>query len=174
MTTELSPCPFCGGPVSMRPYKNNGFVIQCRSCAVKREQRVLRQSVEWLETRMIEDWNRRAALAATPAPAVQAPAVVKPGWISVDERDLRGLLASTLLCWHRLTKAETQNVLQVFESIAQPLQPASVSKPEFDDWLDRVTKHQDSQMPTPWQIWQAAMKTAHAHPLPPKAHYDQY
>ena len=27
---------------------------------------------------------------------------------------------------------------------------------EFEAWLDRVTKHQDSKMPTPWQTWQAA------------------
>lgn len=27
---------------------------------------------------------------------------------------------------------------------------------EFEAWLDRVTRHPDSTMPTPWQTWQAA------------------
>ena len=32
------------------------------------------------------------------------------------EFNLRGILAAKLLCWHRLTEAEAQNIVQVFEA----------------------------------------------------------
>lgn len=35
------------------------------------------------------------------------------------------------------------------------------SRAAFDWWLDEVTAHQDSVMPTPWQTWQAAIKQMH-------------
>jgi len=38
---------------------------------------------------------------------------------------------------------------------------------EFEAWLDHVTSHPDSTMPTPWQVWQAA-QAAKPHPEPGK------
>ena len=32
----------------------------------------------------------------------------------------------------------------------------TTAREAFEAWLDRVTKHQDSVMPTPWKVWQAA------------------
>ena len=29
---------------------------------------------------------------------------------------------------------------------------------DFEYWLDAATKHPDATMPTPWQIWQAAVE----------------
>lgn len=36
----------------------------------------------------------------------------------------------------------------------------------FDEWMDKVTKHPDSRMPTPWEIWQAAQAAQPAHLSP--------
>jgi hypothetical protein len=37
----------------------------------------------------------------------------------LDEFQLRGFLASKLLCWHRLTEAEAQNLVQLFQASQQ-------------------------------------------------------
>lgn len=61
---ELLPCRFCGSEsVIMEPYKADGLRIICKNCAVKREQRTMRKSIDWLRAGMISDWNRRAPAA---------------------------------------------------------------------------------------------------------------
>lgn len=62
-TESLKPCPFCGGKVTIEQYCKNGLVIRCPRCAVKRKQKVLTRSLDWLKERMISDWNTRQALA---------------------------------------------------------------------------------------------------------------
>jgi hypothetical protein len=66
----LLPCPFCGGSAGFGPYKRDGLVLKCMTFGcVKREQRTLRKSIEWLREAMTVDWNRRAALSTPPAAA---------------------------------------------------------------------------------------------------------
>lgn len=59
MSEELKACPFCGGEPVMEQYARNGIRIKCSTCGVKREQRVLRQTLEWLRDAMTKSWNRR-------------------------------------------------------------------------------------------------------------------
>lgn len=57
----LLPCPFCGSEaIEMKQYCRNGFVIRCRKCCVKLEQKTLHFGLEWLEQVMVEHWNKRA------------------------------------------------------------------------------------------------------------------
>ena len=70
MTEQLKPCPCCGcEKVILEQYKKDGIRIICKGCALKREQRIFSQSIEWLEVEIIKDWNTRA-----------------DGWISVDDK----------------------------------------------------------------------------------------
>lgn len=55
----LKPCPFCGSEPEIRPYSSQGIEIRCKKCLFKKQQKVLHKSVEWLEGKMIEDWNSR-------------------------------------------------------------------------------------------------------------------
>lgn len=57
---ELLPCPFCGsGDVELKQYRRDGLRIRCTKCLVQKQQRVLYQSLEWLESVMREAWNTR-------------------------------------------------------------------------------------------------------------------
>lgn len=56
---ELKPCPFCGADAEMKPYTSKGIEIRCMKCHIGRRQKVLRLSIEWLEVKMVEDWNKR-------------------------------------------------------------------------------------------------------------------
>ena len=63
--TQLLPCPFCGGEAEIKPWGNDGLIVGCTWCGIKREQKVLRRSIEWLRPLMIHGWNVRI-LAAEP------------------------------------------------------------------------------------------------------------
>lgn len=68
---ELLPCPFCGGSAEFTPYKKDGITLKCQSFGcVKFTQRTLRHSLEWLQERMSENWNRRAQ---PPADTITVP-----------------------------------------------------------------------------------------------------
>lgn len=58
-STKLDDCPFCGGKAVMTFNGSKGRIIKCTSCLVKMQQKVIRNSVEWLEIEMIKDWNKR-------------------------------------------------------------------------------------------------------------------
>ncbi len=58
-SNDLLGCPFCGGEAELKQTGRNKITIKCKSCLVKMEQKVLRQSLEWLEKKMIESWNKR-------------------------------------------------------------------------------------------------------------------
>lgn len=60
----LLPCPFCGGAVAMTQKGENQLTIKC-GCGVTRTQKVLRHPIEWLRSKMTENWNTRS-------PAVEA------------------------------------------------------------------------------------------------------
>ena len=55
----LKPCPFCGGKASINQIALNKVEIKCTRCFVKRTQRCLRRSVEWLKSEMTKKWNTR-------------------------------------------------------------------------------------------------------------------
>lgn len=57
---KLKPCPFCGGEAQMEWYGKNGRTIKCTKCLIQKKQKVLRFTVEWLEEKLIKDWNTRA------------------------------------------------------------------------------------------------------------------
>jgi Zn ribbon nucleic-acid-binding protein len=60
---ELKPCPFCANKdILISHYKKDGIQIRCSNCGVMFQQRVMRKSIEWLQERLIEDWNSRQAL----------------------------------------------------------------------------------------------------------------
>lgn len=75
---ELKPCPFCGFEcVTMEQYKSDGLRIICKGCAVKREQRTMYKSLDWLREGMIEDWNRRAPASSEQQAAQQDERIAK-------------------------------------------------------------------------------------------------
>lgn len=57
--SELKPCPFCGGEPEIRQTGRLKMRIRCKSCLMGIENRVLKFSLEWLEGKLIEAWNRR-------------------------------------------------------------------------------------------------------------------
>lgn len=56
---DLKPCPCCGGEAVMQQTGRDKLKIQCKGCAIKHEQRCWRYSLEWLEKKMADTWNRR-------------------------------------------------------------------------------------------------------------------
>ena len=59
----LKPCPFCGcDQIDLNQSCKNGLRIKCRNCGINKEQKVLRFSLEFLEQKMVENWNTRIEL----------------------------------------------------------------------------------------------------------------
>lgn len=58
---KLKPCPFCGGESELEQTGRNQLTIKCKKCLVKMVQKVLRQSLDWLEKKMIKNWNIRVS-----------------------------------------------------------------------------------------------------------------
>lgn len=68
---ELLPCPFCGSRVEW--YRSgNAFTrsqtitVKCPNCRVSRTDGIVNMSktghtIEWLEDKVIENWNRRTS-----------------------------------------------------------------------------------------------------------------
>ena len=65
-TDELKPCPFCGGEAEIKRTGKLQITIQCKSCVVKKVQKVKRRSLDWLFWKMVEDWNTRIEPRALP------------------------------------------------------------------------------------------------------------
>lgn len=62
---DLLPCPFCGSEAEFKPYKRDGLTLKCQSLGcVQFNQRVLRNSLDWLRGKMVEHWNTRASPSA--------------------------------------------------------------------------------------------------------------
>ncbi|MFK3845305.1 DUF551 domain-containing protein [Stenotrophomonas sp. NPDC078853] len=60
-TTELLPCPFCGGSAEFVPYKSDGLTLKCTALGcVQRNQRTLRYGIDSLRASMTKHWNTRA------------------------------------------------------------------------------------------------------------------
>lgn len=59
MKEILKLCPFCGGEAELKQTGRKQLTIKCKKCLVKKVQRVLRYSLDWLEQKMISDWNQR-------------------------------------------------------------------------------------------------------------------
>jgi len=63
---ELLPCPFCGGEAELNQTGRQQLTIKCKSCQIKRVQKTLHFSLEWLEEKMVEAWNKRIPLIQVP------------------------------------------------------------------------------------------------------------
>jgi len=66
MTNELLPCPFCGHDPEMFQIGQNRVKIKCTNCLVEKEQKVLRQSTDWLKEQMAIWWNNRFLIPEEP------------------------------------------------------------------------------------------------------------
>jgi len=72
---ELKPCPCCGGEAELYITGGRQITINCKGCGIKRVQKVLRLSLNWLEKEMVKHWNTR-------------PSTPKKEWISVKDLEL--------------------------------------------------------------------------------------
>ena len=62
----LKPCPFCGyDQIDIKKYCKNGLRIKCRNCGIKRDQKALRFPLDFIEEKMVENWNTRIELKET-------------------------------------------------------------------------------------------------------------
>jgi transcription elongation factor Elf1 len=60
MTIKLKRCPFCGSEnIKIEKYQKDGLKIKCCNCVVKIEQRAKTKTLDWLESKLIEQWNTR-------------------------------------------------------------------------------------------------------------------
>ena len=57
--TKLKPCPFCGGEAELKQIGRNKIEITCKSCHVKRTQKTLYKTLDWLKNVMVKSWNER-------------------------------------------------------------------------------------------------------------------
>jgi len=55
----MLPCPFCGGEPEIKQTGRNKLKLKCKRCIIGIEQKTIRYGLDWLEKRMIEDWNKR-------------------------------------------------------------------------------------------------------------------
>lgn len=69
MATKILPCPFCGGEAAFEQTGKNELTLRCvgkqpsglLGCGPKYVQKAgVRFTLEWLEGRMAENWNRRS------------------------------------------------------------------------------------------------------------------
>ena len=56
---EIKDCPLCGGKPQMKWKGKNGRILRCIKCHFGITQKVIRFTTDWLENKLIEDWNRR-------------------------------------------------------------------------------------------------------------------
>lgn len=62
----MLPCPFCGHDPEMFQIGHNRVKIKCNNCLVEKEQKVLRQTADWLKEQMTTWWNTRSPPEVTP------------------------------------------------------------------------------------------------------------
>lgn len=58
-----------------------------------------------------------------------------PAQQPLNDFDMRGVLASRLLCWHRLTEAEAQDLICFFEGVRRPAPAQQPLTDERVQWL---------------------------------------
>ncbi len=90
---KMLPCPFCGGEPKIEQNSRNGFKLNCKSCLMGYTQKTLRNSLDWLKAKMIENWNARTVSADTQRDLEGSPSAGV--WISVNERLPKGNLTDT-------------------------------------------------------------------------------
>lgn len=68
MTTDLKPCPFCGGEPLLMQKENIGWYVTCNSCSASTKMHIPKAVYPWAIYDAIQDavnkageaWNRRA------------------------------------------------------------------------------------------------------------------
>ncbi len=56
---KIKLCPFCGSEAILNQHARNGMEIKCSKCLIGLKQRTISYGLEWLETKLIERWNKR-------------------------------------------------------------------------------------------------------------------
>lgn len=141
---NLLPCPFCGNEAEFVPYKQDGLTLRCKSLGcVRRDQRTLHQSIDWLRQVMVADWNKRAALHEPQA--APAAAGVPDGLIpaSPDIEYLRsvshGPALPALLRGNIMSALRWIDTLQTRLANPQPAQP-------MEDWINQWPRMPGDQL----------------------------
>lgn len=62
--TELKPCPFCGAEPELirrgnEHTRKRSVDVRCPECRVQRTDAAIVHDLDWLESRAVENWNRR-------------------------------------------------------------------------------------------------------------------
>lgn len=56
----LKACPLCGGEAEIKTMGRNGLILRCSKCHFGLKQKVLRLTLDWLKSVLINNWNKRA------------------------------------------------------------------------------------------------------------------
>ena len=142
----LLPCPFCGGEAEFKPYKKDGLTIKCKSFGcVRRDQRVLRQSIDWLREAMAKDWNTRTNPPPVDAAAERdAPDPTLLKFYQVD--DYPALVAEMEGHILKLIDTHKRNVKPWEDTFPPTLLPKWIRKQEqralvlADSWQDEAAE----------------------------------
>jgi len=56
---DLRGCPICNGSAIIEQTGKKQITIKCKNCQLKKVQKHLHYSFEWLWNKMVDDWNKR-------------------------------------------------------------------------------------------------------------------
>lgn len=59
---DLLPCPFCGAEAEMTQIGKDKVKIKCTGCFVEKQSKVLRYTIDWLQSTMAMWWNKRVSI----------------------------------------------------------------------------------------------------------------
>lgn len=96
----------------------------------------------------MDAWPAKNQIAAAPQP----PAAEQPEQDDDADWEIRGKLAASLTCWHRLTGAEADELVTLAKSWSAPRPPVAAQEPVT---AQHRFRHPQKTMPD-WSVWQPA------------------